>query len=98
MRFATRRDMCYFVGKRGQMLRPERAAVAWRILSRRVEAMGEMDIPKFIDLLAAIRSAAVASRILSPPSSLSEGQDSDKQPLTSDRHRLDPPVEGAGGG
>lgn len=65
-RFGTRRDMCHFVGKRAGMLTPGQSAKAWYFLGRHVEAMGEMDIPKFLDLIATIRAATIAARRKKP--------------------------------
>lgn len=58
-RFSTRRDMCHFVGKRAGMLRADQAMHAWFALASRVEAMGELDVPKFLGLLAAVRAATI---------------------------------------
>jgi transcriptional regulator GlxA family with amidase domain len=58
----TRRDMCYFIGKRAGLLSTRDAAVAWRNLARVVEGFGEKDVPKFIDLLMAIRRATIAGK------------------------------------
>jgi hypothetical protein len=54
----TRRDQCYFVGRRASFLAQAQAAM-WAALAHRVEAMAEMDIPKFRDLINAIRSATI---------------------------------------
>jgi hypothetical protein len=62
MKPMTRRDMCYFIGKRAGKLNPAQAAKAWEIMARRVEGMGEMDVPKFLNLLVAIRSATIAAK------------------------------------
>lgn len=55
----TRRDQCYFVGKRAYRLHPIQAAYAWYYISGQLEAMGEMDIPKFRHLLQMIRRANI---------------------------------------
>lgn len=62
----TRRDMCYMVGKRGARLTGKRAEKAWECLCRQVEALGEKDMPKYFDLLVAIRAATLASIKLVP--------------------------------
>lgn len=53
----TRRDLCLLYGRRMARLSPERAAAAWFKLGERLEAMGDLDVPKFDDLLVAIRVA-----------------------------------------
>jgi hypothetical protein len=63
----TRRDRCYLFGRRAAKLAPAEAAIAWRVLAGRVEAMGDMDVPKFNDLLISIRVATVAARRHSRP-------------------------------
>lgn len=60
--FGTRRDMCFFVGRRAGMLKPDRAARAWALLAQRLEAMGDMDVPKFLDVMVAIRASAIMAR------------------------------------
>jgi hypothetical protein len=62
MKPMPRRDMCYFVGRRASMLPPNDAARAWMMLARSVEGMAELDVPKFLGLLAAIRAATIAAR------------------------------------
>lgn len=57
----TRRDACYFVGRRAGKLHPVRAAIAWEALARRLEALGDQDIPKFKDLLTAIRQSTIVA-------------------------------------
>lgn len=58
----TRRDYCYAVGVRAHRLRPNQAAEAWYFLATRLEALGDKDIPKFWDLLAAIRAGTIAAK------------------------------------
>jgi hypothetical protein len=58
----TRRDMCYVIGKRAALLKPAQAALAWASLSEQIEAMGSLDIPKFINVLSAIRTATIKGR------------------------------------
>lgn len=60
----TRRDMCYFIGKRATRFRGRRAEIAWNLLAARVESFGEKDIPKFKDLLRAVRWATIKSNKL----------------------------------
>ena len=58
----TRRDQCYFIGRRAKTCNDEQAAYAWINLAFRLEAMGENDIPKFRDLIHAIRLATIAAK------------------------------------
>lgn len=58
----TRRDKCYLVGKRASLLTPDEACTAWQIFSLKVQAMEEMDIPKFRDLIAAVRTSTIISK------------------------------------
>jgi hypothetical protein len=60
--FKNRRDMCFSVGRRAGLLNPQQAAVAWAELSRQLEGMGDMDVPKFRDVMDAIRSGTIAGR------------------------------------
>lgn len=55
----NRRDMCHFVGSRASLLTPDQAAQAWHFLAGRMEEMGEMDIPKFKDLITSVRAATI---------------------------------------
>ena len=43
-------------------LTPDQAAAAWAELARRVEALGEVDLPKFKHLVEAIRKATIAGK------------------------------------
>lgn len=61
-----RRDYCFFVGLRAAKLNPSLAAVAWNTLARRLEALGDKDVPKFIDLLAAVRAATISAKKKGP--------------------------------
>ncbi len=56
---APRRDRCYFVGRRAHTLSPPQAAEAWYLLAERVEALGDRDLPKYRDLITAIRDATI---------------------------------------
>lgn len=58
----TRRDYVYTVGIRASKLSPEQAHEAWQSLARQLEQMGDKDIPKFWDLLAAIRAATIRAK------------------------------------
>lgn len=61
----NRRDRCYVVGRRASKIEGRRAAKAWESLARQLEAMGDKDVPKFYDLLVAIRAAnLVAVRLI----------------------------------
>lgn len=54
----TRRDRCYLVGKRALTLTDREAA--WRIVAELLnEEMAERDVPKFEDLIGAIRGATI---------------------------------------
>lgn len=55
----TRRDTCYAVGRRMAKLAPDEAAAAWQRLATSLVEMFDMDIPKYKDLLAAIRNATI---------------------------------------
>lgn len=56
----TRRDRCYLFGRRAIRLTPPQAAEAWYKLAEKVESMGDLDVPKFNDLLIALRVATVS--------------------------------------
>jgi hypothetical protein len=58
----TRRDMCDFVSRRGQRLDPEQSSRAWQELMTRMEQLAETDMPKFKNLLLAIRSSTLVAR------------------------------------
>lgn len=58
----TRRDTCYLIGKRASLLTAGEAATAWSVLSQHLIQMGEIDLPKFKHLLAAIRTATVQGK------------------------------------
>ena len=60
--YQTRRDKCYLVGRRGQRLTGAAAIYAWQNLSARLIAMQERDVPKFNDILIAIRVATIQAR------------------------------------
>lgn len=64
----TRRDKCVLVGKRASLLDPAQAREAWYQLAILLDGMGEKDIPKFNDLLRAIRLSTIygASRLTVP--------------------------------
>lgn len=55
----TRRDRCYFVGKRASTLRLRQAALAWYYLAAALEGFGEKDLPKYRDVIGAIRKATI---------------------------------------
>lgn len=58
----TRRDRCYFIGRRAVRLDRESAADAWKALGAMLEEMGNADVPKFNQLLWAIRYATIRGR------------------------------------
>lgn len=57
--------MCHFIGKRARLLTRPQAADAWAFLGRQLEAMGEMDLPKFSNLISTIRTATIAGKLRS---------------------------------
>lgn len=57
-----RRDKCYWAGQRAALLQDRQAVKAWRELARSLEALGDSDVPKFGDLLSAIRFATFAGK------------------------------------
>lgn len=57
-----RRDRCYFVGKRASLLDGRAAMFAWYRMAAMVEGLGEKDLPKFNDLLSAIRNATICGK------------------------------------
>ncbi len=58
----TRRDRCYVFGKRAVRLTPPQAAEAWFALADKVLDMGDLDVPKFNDLLIAFRVATLRGK------------------------------------
>lgn len=62
MKKTPRRDRCYFVGLRAAKLSPLQAARAWAHLAARLESLGKTDLPKFRDLLNAIRDATITAK------------------------------------
>lgn len=57
-----RRDLCGIVGERAAKLSDRQAARAWRNLAKELEALCEKDIPKFRDLLSAVRRSTIQGR------------------------------------
>ncbi len=55
----TRRDKCALVGKRASLLEPAQAKEAWYQLAILLDGMGDKDVPKFNDLLRAIRQSTI---------------------------------------
>lgn len=54
----TRRDKCWLVGRRAKKINQAIvAAQAWATLAEKIEDMGDMDMPKFNDLLNAVRQS-----------------------------------------
>jgi hypothetical protein len=66
MTLKLRRDRCYFVGLRSGKLTSRQASRAWQSLARELEALGEKDVPKFHDLLHAIRAATIQAKSNDP--------------------------------
>lgn len=63
-RVRTRRDRCLLIGRRARKLTRDEAACAWWGMAIQVEDLGERDVPKFVDLLRAIRGATVAGKMV----------------------------------
>lgn len=57
-----RRDICYAVGRRARTLSRMQSAAAWQDLADHIENLSEKDIPKFRDLLHAIRAATIYAK------------------------------------
>lgn len=58
----TRRDLCFLCGSRAAFLSRHEAATAWLTLARDLETLSERDLPKFRDLITAIRAATIHAR------------------------------------
>lgn len=58
----TRRDRCHFTGLRAGKLSPAQAAAAWDMLSVSLIELGATDVPKFSELLRAIRMATIHAK------------------------------------
>ncbi len=63
----TRRDRCHLTAKRAQKLTRGESAYAWFVVAAHLEALGDPErtahqVPKFKDLLRAIRKATIAAR------------------------------------
>lgn len=58
----TRRDRCYFIGRRAATLSRAQAAEAWAFLATQLEGMADVDIPKFNDLLKTVRVATIQAK------------------------------------
>lgn len=56
----TRRDRCYLIGQRAARLSPAQAAEAWFFMARRIEELGDVDVPKFNTILTHFRRATIA--------------------------------------
>ncbi len=60
----TRRDLCHVVGRRARRLTDAQAVHAWRALSTHLEdELSMTDVPKFRQLLRAIRAATIAGAV-----------------------------------
>jgi hypothetical protein len=55
----TRRDHIYLTGLRAEKLTPKQAATAWHSMALRLEELGKKDIPKYRDVITAIRLATI---------------------------------------
>ena len=60
----TRRDQCYLVGRRALTLNPDEAALAWKALASQLEEMGKRDMPKYADLIRAVRASTITGKHL----------------------------------
>jgi hypothetical protein len=60
----TRRDKVCATGRRAQTLNATEAALAWQILAKKMEGMERRDMPKFNDLLRAIRESTISGKYL----------------------------------
>lgn len=54
-----RRDRCFLVGKRALQLRRRQAATAWYALAGQLVELGDSDIPKYKNVIRAIRKATI---------------------------------------
>lgn len=54
--------MCFSVGVRASMLTPNQSFKAWQVLAKQIESFGNMDIPKYRDLIKAVRTATIAGK------------------------------------
>ena len=59
---SNRRDLCHELGTQMNELPEPRAAMAWDSLSRHIIKLGDKDVPKFKDLIEAIRIATENGR------------------------------------
>lgn len=59
---APRRDRCELIGRRGKTLSEKHMANAWGLLCQSMVELGERDMPKFEDVLKAIRLATIRAR------------------------------------
>lgn len=69
----TRRDKCYLVGKRASQLSRYQRAYAWHLLAADLMALGNKDIPKFQDIVKAIRQATIQAKRTNPMSPILKG-------------------------
>lgn len=58
----TRRDKVYLLAKRGMLLPYNEKASAWNILMDLLDRVGEKQMPKFKDIIWAVRSAQIQTR------------------------------------
>lgn len=62
MKKLPRRDRCAIVGARMVRLDRAQASMAWRILATAIMDLEHRDIPKFNDIIQAIRHATIQSK------------------------------------
>ncbi|HWY74984.1 MAG TPA: hypothetical protein VN281_05175 [Verrucomicrobiae bacterium] len=58
----TRRDKCHIAGTQAQRLDEKQSAIAWHLLAGELVELGDADIPKFRQLMMAIRSSTILAR------------------------------------
>lgn len=69
----TRRDMCYFIGRRMKTLSVDQSALAWHALAQKLEHLADMDVPKFRHLLRSVRLATIVGKVGGVPASFEKG-------------------------
>lgn len=66
--YSNRRDLCWFVGKRALTLTPLQMTYAWDMMARQLHhRLGEMDLPKFVNLISLIRAATIKAKSVGEP-------------------------------
>ena len=65
----TRRDRCGLIAERAARLGILEAAAAWYALATSIDVLSEKDVPKFNDILGAVRSATIRAKRKTNPKS-----------------------------